>query len=267
METMNNNLHINICGINTVEPSGTSGQAQKPYHQILYVFEGSGSVTIQGKKYQLDKGHGFMISPDELAVCQAEKKVPWVYAFIGVVGDDAEELIAAAGLSKDKPQFKSNKLEKMRQVIDEMIDNFNYNLSAELRRKALFIYFLSVITEDVPLAVNSYQERSEHYVNKATEYMRHNYCNTIKITDVAEYVGVNRSYLYTLFMATINVSPHQYLSDCRISKASELLETTRNSIESVALSCGYADSLVFTKAFKQVKGMSPSAFRKAAQQK
>ena len=33
-------------------------------------------------------------------------------------------------------------------------------------------------------------------------------------------------------------------------------------IESIALSCGYNDALVFTKAFRAMKGMSPSEYRR-----
>jgi len=267
MEKANNNLHINTCGINTVNPTETVGPAAKTYYQILYVLEGSGTLTIQGKKYQLDKGCGFLVNPDEMVICHTDRKSPWTYAFVGFVGSNAESLIESVGLTKEKPLFKTNKVDKVRQIIDDMIESFNYKLSSELKRKGLFVLLLSVITEDVPISVSNYQERSEHYVNKATEYIRNNYCNPIKVTDVADYVQVNRSYLYTLFMSTIDVSPHQYLSNCRIKRASLLLETTKGSIESVALSCGYADSLVFTKAFKQVKGVSPSSYRKAAQQK
>lgn len=48
----------------------------------------------------------------------------------------------------------------------------------------------------------------------------------------------------------------------RITKAAELLQHTSLSVESIAISCGYQDPLVFTKAFRQMKGVSPSAYRK-----
>ena len=51
----------------------------------------------------------------------------------------------------------------------------------------------------------------------------------------------------------------------RITKATELLQLTSLSVESIALSCGYQDPLVFTKAFRQMKKMSPSAYRKEIQ--
>ena len=40
------------------------------------------------------------------------------------------------------------------------------------------------------------------------------------------------------------------------------MESTNYSIESIALSCGYSDALVFTKAFRALRGTSPSQYRK-----
>ena len=48
----------------------------------------------------------------------------------------------------------------------------------------------------------------------------------------------------------------------RIKGDRELLDSTNYPIESIALSCGYSDALVFTKAFHAMKGMSPSKYRK-----
>ena len=55
------------------------------------------------------------------------------------------------------------------------------------------------------------------------------------------------------------------LATFRITKATELLQLTSLPIESIALSCGYSDPLVFTKAFRQMKKMPPTSYRKEMQ--
>ena len=84
------------------------------------------------------------------------------------------------------------------------------------------------------------------------------------MTDVADYVCINRSYLYTLFQNSMGMSPQQFLMTFRITKHGAL-QLTSLPIESIALSCGYHDPLVFTKAFRQMKQMSPTSFRKEMQ--
>ena len=97
------------------------------------------------------------------------------------------------------------------------------------------------------------------------EFIQRNYCDPIKVTDVADYVCINRSYLYTLFENTLGMSPQQFLSTYRLTRAAEMLLLPQLPVESIALSCGYSDPLVFTKAFKQMKGMSPSVYRREMQ--
>jgi len=125
--------------------------------------------------------------------------------------------------------------------------------------------FLSLIAEGVTIEEKGESSRADNYVRRAVEFIQGNYCNPIKITDVADYVCINRSYLYTLFHEATGMSPQQFLTTFRITKATELLQLTSLPIESIALSCGYTDPLVFTKSFKQMKQMSPSAYRKEMQ--
>ena len=61
------------------------------------------------------------------------------------------------------------------------------------------------------------------------------------------------------------MSPQQFLTTYRITKATELLQLTPLPIESIAISCGYQDPMVFAKAFRQIKKLSPSAYRKEIQ--
>ncbi len=106
------------------------------------------------------------------------------------------------------------------------------------------------------------EDKGNQYVKKAVSFIQSNYCNPIKVTDVADYVCINRSYLYTLFQNYLGMSPQRFLTTFRITKARELLDSTSYPIESIALSCGYRDALVFTKAFHAMKGMSPSQYRR-----
>lgn len=87
--------------------------------------------------------------------------------------------------------------------------------------------------------------------------------------EIADYVGINRSYLYTLFKEQSGMSPKEYLTNFRITRAVQLLEITELSIESVAMSCGYQNTLGFSKIFKARMGVAPSVYkkRKSQQQK
>ena len=258
-------LYVSCCGLSRTEPMHSFGPALKPHYLIHYILSGKGRFVIGKEEYPLEAGYGFLITPDELAFYQADEKEPWTYVWVGFSGTQAAEYVENIGLSVRQPIFKSDASEELYRIVKDMMEHNTYGLSHDLRRNGQLGIFLSVIAEGSRVEKRGENDKANIYVRKAISFIQNNYCNPIKVTDVADYVCVNRSYLYTLFEKSMGMSPQQFLTTFRITKATELLQVTSLPIESIALSCGYHDPLVFTKAFRQIKQMSPTSFRKEMQ--
>lgn len=258
-------LYVNCCGLSRTESLHSFGPALKPHYLIHYILSGRGKFSIGGEEYPLEAGYGFLITPDELAFYQADEEEPWTYVWVGFSGTQAAEYIENIGLSVRQPVFKSEASEELYRIVKDMMEHNTFGLSNDLRRNGQLGVFLSVIAEGSRVERVNEADRANIYVRKAVSFIQSNYCNPIKVTDVAEYVCINRSYLYTLFQNSLGMSPQQFLTTFRITKATELLQITSLPIESIALSCGYRDPLVFAKAFRQMKKMSPSNYRKEMQ--
>lgn len=259
-------LYVNCCGCSQTQPLHSFGPAVKPHYLIHFVLSGRGIFRSRDKEYHLEAGYGFLIEPEELAFYQADGQDPWTYVWVGFDGSEAEGCLRAMGLSGRHPIFKSGRSEELYDTVRDMMEHNTFGMANDLRRNGLLSIFLSLIAADSGVVEQNETDRGNAYVRKAVAFIQTNYCDPIKVTDVAEYVCINRSYLYTLFQNYLGMSPQQFLTAFRITKARELLESTSYSIESIALSCGYADALNFTKAFRGMKGMSPSAFRKQARE-
>ena len=255
-------LYVNCCGCSQTEPLHSFGPASKPHYLIHFVLSGKGVFRFHDKEYHLESGYGFLIQPNELAFYQADEKEPWSYLWVGFGGSRAEEYLNAMSLSGRHPIFSCNRSEELYTIVRDMMEHNTFGVSDDLRRNGLLGVFLSVIADSTGVAAKEEEDKGNQYVKKAVSFIQSDYCNPIKVTDVAEYVCINRSYLYTLFQNYLGMSPQQFLTTFRITKARELLESTNYPIESIALSCGYSDALVFTKAFRAMKGMSPSQYRK-----
>lgn len=258
-------LYVNCCGLSRTEPMHSFGPALKPHYLIHYILSGKGRFAIGGEEYPLESGCGFLITPDELAFYQADEEDPWTYVWVGFSGTLAAEYVNNIGLSVRQPVFRSEASEELYRIVKDMMDHNTFDLSHDLRRNGQLGVFLSVIAEGSRVEKEGESGKANIYVRKAVSFIQSNYCNPIKVTDVADYVCINRSYLYTLFQNSMGMSPQRFLTTFRITKAAELLQLTSLPVESIALSCGYQDPLVFTKAFRQMKQMSPSAFRKEMQ--
>lgn len=259
---MSGELILNCCGCSKTEPLHSFGPAVKPHYLIHYVLRGKGKFVMDGKEYPLESGFGFLIEPGELAFYQADEEDPWTYVWVGFSGAKAGDYVRSMGLSAAHPVFASEYADELYQTVKDMMEHNTYGLANDLRRNGQLGIFLSIIARTASVQNKGETDKANLYVSRAVDFIRSNYCNPIRVTDVADYVCVNRSYLYTLFMENLSMSPQQFLTTFRLAKAVELLQMTELPIESIAISCGYSDPLVFTKAFRQMKGISPSGYRK-----
>lgn len=257
-------LYVNCCGCSRTEPLHSFGPASKPHYLIHYILSGKGIFRFHDKEYRLEAGYGFLIQPNELAFYQADAQEPWSYLWVGFGGSRAGEYLAGMGLSDRHPVFACEKSEELYAIVRDMMEHNTFGIANDLRRNGQLGVFLSVLADSAGVVAKDEADRGNQYVEKAVSFIQSNYCNPIRVTDIAEYVCVNRSYLYTLFRNYLGMSPQQFLAMFRITRARELLESTSYSIESIALSCGYSDALVFAKAFRALEGISPSGYRKEA---
>jgi AraC-like DNA-binding protein len=61
---------------------------------------------------------------------------------------------------------------------------------------------------------------------------------------------------------TIGMSPMQYVTYYRLSKAKRLLSTTDVKISAIAKEVGIEDVTYFSRLFKRMEGMTPQEYRR-----
>ncbi|MGN6645149.1 MAG: helix-turn-helix domain-containing protein [Cytophaga sp.] len=84
----------------------------------------------------------------------------------------------------------------------------------------------------------------------------------ISIEVLAKEVGMNTFKLKKMFREEFHKPVFEYQVDVHFSKAYTLLLETTDSIEEVAIACGYQNTGSFSNAFKRKFGMRPSDLRK-----
>ncbi len=101
------------------------------------------------------------------------------------------------------------------------------------------------------------------YVAKMQEFIHANYMTPITTNDVSSSVFLSSSYANQCFNAECDCTIHEYITNCRIAKAKELLAETDTKICSVAELVGYNGKTSFYLAFKRSVGVSPAKYRYA----
>lgn len=236
-------------------------------HVIHVIREGKGTLEINKKKYELGAGDVFYIPPKVEAWYESDKDDPWCYTWVGFVGMKAEECTSQAGFSLKNPVRKINCVDKVGQYIEQMLEAYQLSYSNELKRNGLLHLVMSAFVEDYCQNNAALGVVAPHpypgavYVKHAVEYMTYHYDEKLKINDLADFIGINRSYLTSSFKKHMGCSPQEFLINLRVEKAKSLLKKTDMSINAVSNAVGYPDQLAFSKVFKQHCGMSPRMYK------
>ncbi|WP_420808732.1 response regulator transcription factor [Bacillus salacetis] len=100
-------------------------------------------------------------------------------------------------------------------------------------------------------------------IKEAIEYINSHLKNELSQREVADHVHLNASYLSVLFKDHVKMTFSEYVTRRRIQRAKDLLFSTNLSINEIAEESGYRTAKYFIKIFKELEGMTPSAYRKA----
>ena len=104
-------------------------------------------------------------------------------------------------------------------------------------------------------------DRNSQIIRKATEYIASHYAEELTLTEVADAIHLNPTYLSTLFKQVTGHSFKTHLNEVRIQEAQRLLKYTDYSILEISIACGFSDQSYFTKVFRKFTGMTPKQYR------
>ena len=260
--------HVGYCGYEQCKKGHRFGPFTRTSYLIHVVMKGKGTYMFEGKTFHVHENQLFLIYPEITTTYMADMEDPWEYAWVGFKGSRIPRLLQQLGFSKENPVLTVDETDSLMSCILRMMEAHKMTYSNELFRTSELIRFFGCIMEGKGTEQSDAHIYSrETYANVALRYLNDNYMHKIRISELADFIGVERSYLSRVFYGEYHQSPSQYLLRLRMEKAEELLKTTPMSVSEIAAGIGYDDARAFTKVFRQNYGMSPSEYRKINDQK
>ena len=92
-------------------------------------------------------------------------------------------------------------------------------------------------------------------------YIQANYNKSLNIHALAALANMSERTFLRKFTHATAIKPTQYIQKIRVQKACELLESTTQDFQLIALNIGYDDVNSFRKVFIKIIGLTPSAFK------
>ena len=236
-------------------------RANFPFYSIEYVAHGSGELKLNGRTHTLRAGRLFSYGPGVPHHITSNPADPFVKYFVDFTGKDAARLLRSCGLPPGsvKQVFPPHVLSPL---FDELIESglSRGHGNAELCAKLLECLALKLARTNAPLegtetlAFATYQRCRRH--------IEQHFLGLRTLEEVAVECHANKAYLCRLFRNYDHQSPYQYLLRLKMNHAAECLQKPGALIKQVAQEVGFADPFHFSRVFRNVLGVSPSAFRR-----
>ena len=243
------------------------GPAARTHYLFHYVISGTGLLMAQDQKgetrnYSIKSGQGFLLYPGQISTYIADKTNPWEYAWLKFDGLRVKEALDIAGFSKDQPIYHAVSKEYREIMMNEMLYIANHPDEPPFHLIGHSYLFLdALIRSTSSTRMIKTGKMSDYYIKEAINFVEQNFPYDISIEDIAACCGINRSYLGKIFHDSIGKTPQEFLIHYRMSKATELLKMTKLSIADIGNAVGYPNQLHFSRAFKNIYGVSPKNWR------
>lgn len=242
--------------------------------EIGYCHNGSGVITFGNEKTPYSDGMLSIVPPNYLHTTNSVPghKCRWEYLFI-----DAESFLREA--YPDNVHFQEKLIERiynnavlLRYDENRELANSTLAIMDEYRQKN-DMYLDSVRGLLLSLLICAARSCGANTADKsgslrmdsilpAIDYVAKHYKGKVKISDMAEACHLSETHFRRIFLQSMHISPLDYVNLIRIEAACKLLRTTNDSVENIAVKCGFITITSLNRNFKEIMGTTPTGWRK-----
>ena len=220
--------------------------------ELMYVYEGSAEISINGISDTLCKGELVLLSPYTVHSFTIKGGKTWV----GVFSEDY--------ISSFSKKYKYVKFSKFRcsSGIEKILQTYLFYQGTPERFMCMSCLYM-VCYECLNNASHSAAEQNNKFIEKVVTYVCENLSKDIDLKGTAEFMNYEYHYFSSLFNQSFAMNFKDFLNRLRIEKACELLREDENSVTNIAQYCGFGSIRNFNRAFKKVCGCTPCEYKKS----
>ena len=123
------------------------------------------------------------------------------------------------------------------------------------------INILAILAEYIT-NTNRISLKDRDIAESAKNYIQKFFYKKISVNSLCEIFGCSRTTLINLFTKKHNISIGNFITQCRLENAENMLKKSNESIKNIAVSCGFSDQNYFVKVFRKKNNCTPTHYRK-----
>ena len=246
---------------------------------VIYTISGSGTVTIEGETYHISKGTVLMWRAGMTYCLHFDEKTSYIITHFDFTNEN--RITNSFKLSPDSPEVFN-----FERIVDKTIfeDSTEFNSVIYIKSaRTLEEYFLGIVSEfkkpknhmnmrigakmiiiltELSSSFNlETTAKTVEKVDEIIEYIHENYTHDLTNGDIAKHFSFHPQHVNKIIRRKTGYSLHKYVTMRRISKAIDLLETTKMPISEISDKVGFQNICHFSRYFKEFMGSSPSSYR------
>jgi AraC-like DNA-binding protein len=231
---------------------------------VNYCVKGAGWCELAGRRFLVEPGD-VMVVPNGVAHAYgATPARPWTVSWFHAMGTSLPALLLELGAHRERPVVHIGHRRDLVALFAELraaLEN-DYAEPQLLYASRVLAHLFGAMIRWRQEATQSGGDTTSR-VRGTLDHMRQHYASPLSVETLAAMANLSRSQYALHFRELTGRSPKSHLMRLRIHRATQLLDTTNDSITHIARSVGYEDPLYFSRAFRQLHELSPSSYRDA----
>ena len=217
----------------------------------VYVYEGTIEITVDDKTFSVGEGQGILIFPNQIHSARSLTKTKTYLCIFqnSLVGEFSR---MAKSMEAENPVFRVPDPSLIERL--EGADGSRY-----LTKSCL--YEMIDLLERSHSAYTKRNSKPMEHIGQVLTFIADHHAEPITMQDAAKEIGYDYHYLSNLLQKGLHTTFRTLLNEYRISHARNLLLTTQGTVASVAAECGYDSLCSFNRNFKEITGLTPTAYR------
>ena len=251
------------------------------FTELVIVLDGTGDHLFDEKRFPICAGDAFVVDQnhshgycdtkslrianvlfDEPYVNEREPSLsamPGYHAFIHLEPAARTRLEFEAKL-----RLGSETMSDVKTLLRRLTDELKRRREGYIAMASTMLIELLVILCRTYTTSDTEPHRDLMDIGRVIGYIENRYNEEIELKDLTGIIALSSRSLLRKFGRATGTTPTQYLIRVRVSHGASMLRTTSLSVTEIANLVGFEDGNYFSRQFRNVIGMSPTQYRRAA---
>ena len=257
-----------ISGVEAISGQRIINEFRRHIHKtfiIGIVEQGIRTITHLDGDTRVSENEIFIINPGQVHSCSSENQSGHSYKILSISSQIMQSISSQISEKHEEiPYFKNvcyknNELSEIFVQLFKIIEEPKSDTQIENNIYSFLAYLIRFFSEFPPsIYVTGEQKES---IKRVCEYIYQNFTENLSLKKLADIACLSPFHLQREFKKSIGITPHEYLSDFRISESKKMLLGSVDIVD-IATQLGFFDQSHFSRIFKKTVGIPPGSYSK-----